>query len=97
MEASILIVSRVVAVTFAFSITATSYRAYRRTGDRTFQLTMLGFAMLVIGLGIGLGTHLFYSVPMTLTEIHIVQSSVFALGFLILYLSLTGWQVSVGR
>lgn len=93
---SVLLLSVGIAMAFALSITATSYRAYRRTGDQTFQYTMVGFSMLVVGLGLGLGSYQVYSVPLTLTEIQIVQSLVFAAGFVVLYLSLNGCRVSLG-
>ncbi|MEF8977782.1 MAG: hypothetical protein V5A39_02770 [Haloarculaceae archaeon] len=85
---AVLVLSRVIAIALALSITATSYRAYRRTGDQTFQYTVVGFAMLVLGLG--LESYQLYRVPMALGEIHLVQSSAFAIGFVVLYLSING-------
>lgn len=94
---SLFVVSQVVALAFALSITATSYRTYRRTGDRAFRYTVAGFGMLVLGLGLGLGSSLLYSVSIPLTELHIVQSAVFAIGFVVLYHSINGCRGSVER
>lgn len=82
----VLLLSRLIAVLLALSITATSYRAYRRTGDQTFQFTMIGFGLLSLGLGIE--SFLLRTVPLSLTEIHAVESLVFAVGFVLLYLSI---------
>jgi len=84
----LLIVVRLVAVLIAVSISATSFRAYRRTGRRTFAYTMAGFGTLALGLGIE--SFLLRAVPMTLAEIHTIESLVFALGFIVLYVSLHG-------
>jgi hypothetical protein len=84
----VLFLSRLVAVLLALSITATSYRAYRRTGDQTFQFTMVGFGLLSLGLGIE--SFLLRTVPLSLTEIHTVESLAFAVGFVVLYLSING-------
>jgi hypothetical protein len=85
---SILVLFRVIAIALALSITATSYRAYRRTGDQAFQYTTAGFAMLVFGLGFE--SYRLYRAPMTVGEIHLVPSSAFAIGFAVLYLSING-------
>ena len=82
----ILIASRLVGVLAALAITITSYRAYRRTGERTFQYTMAGFACL--GVGLVVESYLLGTVRLTLTEIHAIESVVFAIGFLILYASI---------
>lgn len=86
--ALVLAVARTVAILVALSITATSYRAYRRTGEDTFRYTTWGFVCLSLGLGVE--SLLLRRVPMTLTEIHTVESVVFAVGFVILYFSLRG-------
>ncbi|WP_338742186.1 DUF7521 family protein [Haloplanus salilacus] len=85
---SILLLSRIVAVLLSLSITATSYRAYRRTAEETFQYTMIGFAIL--GAGLGIESFLLRVVPLTLSEIHAIESFVFMLGFVVLYLSING-------
>lgn len=82
----ILLASRLVGVLAAIAITITSYRAYLRTGERTFQYTMAGFACL--GFGLVVESYLLGTVPLTLTEIHAIESIVFAIGFVILYASI---------
>jgi len=84
----VLLVARLFGVVAATAITVTSYRAYRRTGERTFQYTMVGFACL--GLGLVVESYLLGRVPLTLREIHAVESVVFAVGFIVLYVSMTG-------
>ncbi|WP_302082474.1 DUF7521 family protein [Salinibaculum rarum] len=82
----VLVAARLVGVLAAVAITITSYRAYRRTGERTFQYTMAGFACL--GVGLIVESYLLGTVTLTLTEIHAIESLVFAVGFVILYASI---------
>lgn len=82
----VLLVARLVAVLGALSITATSYRAYRRTGEATFGYSMAGFACLSLGLGVE--SFLLRAAPLALPEVHAVESSVFAVGFVVLFFSL---------
>lgn len=86
----VLLAARLVGVVVAVAITVTSYRAYRRTGERTFQYTMAGFACL--GFGLVVESYLIGRVPLTLREIHTIESVVFAVGLAILYVSLTGFS-----
>lgn len=83
----LLVIFRLVGLFFAVAITVTSLRAYRRTGERTFQYSMLGFACL--GVGLFIESFLFQIVSLDLENVHAIESFVFALGFAVLYLSMT--------
>jgi len=70
----------------AISITALSYRAYRRTNATMYRYSLLGFVFLTSGA-------IFESVAFRLLDwgfawIHTTESLLFALGFGALYLSL---------
>jgi hypothetical protein len=83
----LLVIFRLVGLIFAVAITITSVRAYRRTGERTFQYSMVGFACL--GIGLFIESFLFRFVSLDLVTVHAIESFVFALGFAVLYLSMT--------
>lgn len=84
----VLFVARVVSLLVAFSITVTSYRAYRRTGDATFRYTMVGFALLTVGVGVE--SFLIRVVSLPIVEVHTIESVLFAVGLAVLYVSLNG-------
>jgi len=83
-----LLVVRGVSLLVALSITVTSYRAYRRTGERTFGFTFAGFVLLT--LGVGIESFLLRALRRPILEVHTIESILFALGFILLYLSFSG-------
>lgn len=85
---SLLLVVRGASLLVALSITVTSYRAYRRTGERTFGFTFAGFVLLT--LGVGIESFLLRALRRPILEVHTIESILFALGFLLLYLSFSG-------
>lgn len=83
-----LLVVRGVSLLVALSITVTSFRAYRRTGERTFGFTFVGFVLLT--LGVGIESFLLRTLRLSILEVHTIESILFALGFVMLYLSFSG-------
>jgi hypothetical protein len=83
---SLMIVFETVAVVLATSITALSYRAYRRTGSAMYRDSLVGFVLLTAG--VVFEAFAFRLVDWGFAWIHTIESFLFALGFGALYLSL---------
>lgn len=84
----VLVVSRVAVLALALAVTAISYRAYRRTGQRFLRTASVGFA--VISVGVFVEGVLFELLELNLAIVHIVESVAIGIGFLILLQSLRG-------
>ena len=82
----LLVLSRVAVLVLALAVTAISYRAYRRTGTRYLRTAAVGFG--VISVGVFLEGVLFELFGMDLALVHVVESVVVGVGFLILLQSL---------
>lgn len=81
----VLTVLRVLVLALGAAITYTSFEAYRRTGQPYLRTASIGFAIITVGVFIE-GV-LVVGLEMSLTQAHIAESVIIALGFMVLLYS----------
>ncbi|MFT4922647.1 MAG: hypothetical protein ACI8XM_001865 [Haloarculaceae archaeon] len=78
----VLVLARLAVLGLGVLTTAISFRAYRRNGARYLRDASLGFAIMTVGVFVE-GV-LFQVAPLSLTQVHVVESVAIALGFVVL-------------
>lgn len=83
---TVLLILDAVAMAVAAGITVISFRAYRRTKNRTYRFAFIGFIHLLAGLASEAILFRVGTLPISL--IHTIETLFFLIGFSALYLSL---------